>query len=272
MSKFIFKDKVVIITGSSSGIGKVTAMEIGKLGATVILNGRNEEKLILAKKDLLSENINADSCCVPIHTIEGANQLINFAIKKYGKIDVLITNAGISMRANFEEMDPEYFKSVLDANIYGTAFPAKAALPFLKKSSGSLVFISSLAGLYGLPSASAYSAGKMALTGLIQSLRAELRHTNIHLGIVYVGFTENDATKRVLDANGIEVPVAHRPAGMQQSQLDVAKKIIKLVEKRNYKSVLSFMGKVMSILVTVAPKLVDVVLEKSQKNMKKMLE
>ncbi|MBI3232825.1 MAG: SDR family oxidoreductase [Bacteroidetes bacterium] len=267
-----FKDKVAIITGSGSGIGKVTAIELGKLGAKIMLNGRNEDKLINTKKELIGLGINVEYCCASIQTIEGANLLVETAIAKFGKIDILITNAGISMRASFDTMDAEHFKSVMDANIYGTVFPAKAALPHLVKSGGSLVFISSLAGIYGLPSASAYSAGKMALTALTQSLRAELRNTSIHIGIVYVGFTQNDDTKRVLNAKGEEVPVAHRPGGMQQTQQQVALSIIELIRKRKHKIILSTMGKLMSFLVKVAPKIVDKVLENSQKKMAKMLE
>jgi short-subunit dehydrogenase len=266
------KNKVTIITGSGSGIGKATAIYLGKKGAKIMLNGRNEDKLKATLQELKSMNIDANYCCAAIDTIEGSEKLIQETLKQYNQLDILITNAGISMRATFESMDSQHFKSVLDANIYGTVYPTKAALSYILENKGSIVFISSLAGLYGLPSASAYSAGKMALTAFIQSLRAELRHKPIHLGIVYVGFTQNDDTKRVLNAKGESVPVAHRPAGMQQTQEQVAENIANLIIKRKHKTVLSTMGKVMSILVKIAPKIVDKVLENSQKKMGKMLE
>lgn len=267
-----FAGKVALITGSGGGIGKATALELGKAGAAVMLNGRNEDKLRQASSLLQSAGINVAYTVADVQSPEGAKQLIEATVRRFGRLDILVNNASSSMRASFLDMDPEYFRTVLDSNIYGTVYPTRAALPHIEQSSGSIVFISSLAGLYGLPSASAYSAGKMALTALIQSLRAELKHTGIHLGIVYVGFTQNDDTKRVLNAKGEPVPVAHRPGGLQQTQEQVAQHIFRLILRRKHKVILSAMGKVMHLLVKVAPKIVDKVLERSTRKMSEMLK
>lgn len=270
--KKALEGKVAIITGSGGGIGKATALLLGQAGASVMLNGRNESKLKQAARELEVAGIKVDFCVADVQSHEGAQMLVDCTVQTFGKLDILVNNASSSMRAEFSEMDPVYFRAVLDSNIYGTVYPTRAAFPYIAQTKGSIVFISSLAGLYGLPSASAYSAGKMALTALIQSLRAELKHTGVHLGIVYVGFTKNDDTKRVLNAKGEPVPVAHRPGGLQQTQEQVAQNIFQLIIKRKHKTILSFMGKVMHILVKIAPTLVDIVLERSTNKMSKMLE
>lgn len=120
---------------------------------------------------------------------------------------------------------------------------------FIKETKGSLVFISSIAGKVGLPSASAYSGGKMMLTALAQSLQAELAGSGMHIGIVYVGFTRNDDTKRVLNAQGDLVPVAKRSAYLQQTQDQVAGAVLKLIRKRRFSTVLSLTGKLSALAI-----------------------
>lgn len=267
-----FLNKVALVTGSGSGIGKATAKELAKAGAAVMLNGRNEEKLKQTVASMQAEGYRVAYTVADVTTTEGSQKLVQATLDTFGRLDVLVNNASASMRAAFIEMQPTYFREVLDSNIYGTVNPTLAALPHILKNRGSIVCISSLAGLYGLPSASAYSAGKMALTAFVQSLRAELKDTGIHLGIVYVGFTQNDHGKRVLNAQGELVPVAHRPGNFQQSQEQVAREIYALILHRKKKVVLSLMGKLMQWMVKWAPVIVDKVLAQSMKKMATMVE
>jgi short-subunit dehydrogenase len=183
---------------------------------------------------------------------------------------MLITNAGVSMRESFENLQPEVFAQIVDSNIYGSAFPAMKALPAIKQTRGSIVFISSAAGMIGLPTASAYSVGKMALTALAQSLKIELAPSGVHIGIVHVGFTQNDIDKRVLNATGELVPVAERPAYLQQTQAEVAKAVLGLIRKRRFKIVLSLVGKLNAFAVRFFPGIVIRVITISQKKMQKM--
>jgi NAD(P)-dependent dehydrogenase (short-subunit alcohol dehydrogenase family) len=154
-------------------------------------------------------------------------------------------------------MQPEVFRQVLDSNVYGTVYPLKAALPHLTKTQGSVTFISSISALNGMPSGSAYCAGKAAVANLAHTLRLELDHTGIHFGVVHIGFTQNDAEKRVLDAAGQPVPIAHRPPRWQKSQVQVAAIILKHIRRRRQRTVISALGRLIVLVHTYLPRLGD---------------
>ena len=265
-------DKVAIITGSSRGIGRATAMMLCQYGAKVMLNGRHEERLKETYSALLAQGFKVAYYATDVTELESCRNLINATIARFGKIDIIIANASISMNARFDDISPEHFKKVLDSNLYGAIMPAFAGIDMLKSTEGSLVFISSIAGFYGLPNGSAYSIGKMGLTAFVQSLQAELRNSGVHIGIIYVGFTQNDEEKRVVSANGHFVPVAHRPRIMQQSQHQVAASIIKLILNRQRKATLSIIGKTFRVLSRMSPMLVSTIINWSQKGMREMYE
>lgn len=267
-----FKNKTAIITGSATGIGKAIARELCRQGAKVVLNGRTAERLEKAKQELAEEGYDVIAVQGDVTLAGDCERLVNTALEKYGKIDILITNAGISMREHFENLQPELFGEIVHSNISGSAYPALLALPHIKKSKGSIVFISSVAGMFGLPTASAYSAGKMALTALAQSLKIELSHTGVHIGIVYVSFTKNDETKRVKKAGGELVPVAERPAWLQQTQQEVALAVLGNIRRRRFKTTLSFVGKLNAFAVKFFPSLVMRIVIISQRKMRKMYE
>ena len=251
-----FKNKTAIVTGSGMGIGKAIALELCKAGANVVLNGRSAERLEKTYAEFKQKgyNVIAVRCDVTSHT--DCVSLVQKAVDAFGGVDVLVTNASVSMRERFENLNPEVFSQVIQSNINGSAFPAHAALPYLKKTKGSIIFISSAAGMIGLPTASAYSAGKMALTALAQSLKIEMASSGVHIGIVHVGFTQNDVEKRVLNATGELVPVAARPAYLQQTQEQVAKAVLSTIRNRRFKVVLSLVGKINAFAVTFFPSLV----------------
>ena len=263
----MFKNKVIIITGSGGGIGKATAIEFCKNGASVMLNGRNAEKLAQTEILLRGMGFTVSSFTADVTDFSECQKLVEKTLNTFGRLDVIVTNASLSMRARFDEMTPETFKKVLDSNIYGSIMPVKAALDDLIATKGSIVFIGSVAGFYGLPTASAYSTGKTALTALSQSLRAELTPKGVHVGIVYVGFTENDDDKLVLDADGQLVLVAPRLKWIQQTQVQVAQSIVKLTIKRRNRVVLSFIGKSLAFIVRFFPFIMYYSIQLSQRKM-----
>lgn len=265
-------DKVAIITGSSRGIGRATAMMLCQYGVKVMLNGRNEERLKETYLAFLAQGFDVAYYAADVTEWESCRNLINETIARFGKIDIIIPNASISMNARFDRISPDNFKTVLDSNLYGAIMPAFAGIEALKKTSGSLIFVSSVAGFYGLPNASAYSVGKMGLTALVQSLQTEMKNSDVHIGIIYVGFTQNDEGKKVISANGQFVPVAHRPRIMQQSQRQVAASIIKLILNRQRKVTLSIIGKTFRVLSRMSPMLVSTIINWSQKGMRAMYE
>lgn len=265
-----FKNKTAIVTGSGMGIGKAVALELCKAGANVVLNGRNGERLEKTYQEFLQAGFPVAAVQGDVTKFSDCNTLIEKALNTFGQVDFLITNAGVSMRERFENLQPEIFSQVIESNINGSAFPALTALPHIKKTKGSIVFISSAAGMIGLPTASAYSAGKMALTALAQSMKIELASSGVHIGIVHVGFTKNDDAKRVLNATGELVPVAERPAYLQQTQEQVAKSILSTIRNRRFKVVLTFVGKLNAFMVRFFPGLVIRIVTSSQKKMEKM--
>lgn len=268
--KYSFKNKVVIITGSNLGIGKSTAFELAKLGAKIVLNGRSAERLETTRIALNKLGANVISIQADVTQYDDCKKLMNQTIEKFGQIDVLINNAGVSMRGNFDEVEPAVFKQVMDVNFHGAVNATKAALPYLKKSKGRIMYISSVAGIRGLQSIGAYCAAKMALTALVESMKIELDGTGITLGITYVGYTQNDPVKRTIAADGSLIPIEARSEKNAQTTEQVAKSILQNIRKRKFKSVLTTLGKLNAVANKLFPRLVDRMLIMANKKFTKM--
>ena len=267
---YSFKDKVVIITGSNLGIGKSTAIELARQGAKVVLNGRSLDRLTTTKEQI--EKLNAPVLAVQadVTSYSGCIELMKKTIARFGKIDILINNAGVSMRGNFEEVEPEVFKQVMEVNYLGAVNATKAALPYLKESNGRIMFISSVAGIRGLQSISAYCSAKMALTALAESLKIELHGTGITIGITYVGYTQNDPVKRTIAADGSLIPIEARSEKNAQTTDEVALAILKNIRKRRFKTVLTSLGKLNAFANKLFPRLVDRMLIMANEKFKRM--
>ena len=253
----LFAGKVAIVTGSESGIGRETARALCQQGAAVVLNGRQAERLEQTRRALAEAGFAVASCVADVTDYAACERLVDTAIQHFGRLDVLVTNASISMRAYFADMQPDVFRQVLDSNVYGSVYPLKAALPHLLKTQGSVTFISSISALNGMPSGSAYCAGKAALANLAHTLRLELAGTGLHFGVVHIGFTQNDPDKRVLDADGRPVPIAYRPPRWQKSQAQVAAIIVGHVRRRRRRTVISALGRLIVLVHTLFPRLGD---------------
>ncbi len=206
-----FRNKVVIITGSTMGIGKEIAFQILQYGGKVVVTGRNAERIENLKKEW--EQYNDQLCFFQGDvTIPKQNEeMIAKTIQRFNKIDMLINNAGLSCFGEIDDLNSKVAKEVIDANIYGSLYPAMAVLPELKKTKGSVIFISSIAAFQGLPGYACYSLSKMSLGALAQSLYIELKKSNVFVGIAYVGFTENEPIKKTMAPNGNLVEVPQRP-------------------------------------------------------------
>ena len=267
-----FAGKVAIVTGSESGIGRETARALCESGAAVVLNGRNAERLAQTEQALRAAGFAVASCVADVTDYAACERLVETAVQAFGQVDILITNASISMRAYFADMQPDVFQQVLDSNVYGAVFPLKAALPQLLKTRGSMTFISSISALNGMPSGSAYCAGKAAVANLAHTLRLELAHTGIHFGVVHIGFTQNDPDKRVLDAAGHPVPIAHRPPRWQKTQVEVAAIILRHIRRRRQRTIISALGRVIVLMHTYWPRLGDWIVLASIRRMRHFYE
>lgn len=263
---------MAIVTGSESGIGRETARLLCEAGAAVVLNGRQPERLEHTRQQLAAAGHAVAACVADVTDYAACERLVAVAISHFGRLDVLVTNASISQRAYFADMQPEVFRQVLDSNVYGSVYPLKAALPHLITSRGSVTFISSISALNGMPSGSAYCAGKAAVSNLAHTLRLELAETGLHFGVVHIGFTQNDPEKRVLDAAGQPVPIAHRPPRWQKSQAEVAAIIVRHIQKRKRRTVISLLGRIIVLVHSTLPKLGDWVVLRTLKKLRKFYE
>jgi len=194
--------KVVLITGGSSGIGRATALRLAGYGARLVLAARQPAPLAETVQEITS--LGAEALAVPTDVTESAScrHVIKAAVDRFGRLDVLICSAGISMRAAFADSDLAVIERVMRVNFFGTLYATYHALPYLRSTRGSLVAISSLTGKRGAPSYSVYGASKFAVQGLYESLRLELAPDGIHVGIVSPGFVDTPLRERVLGPDG----------------------------------------------------------------------
>ncbi|MEA5458551.1 SDR family oxidoreductase [Arcicella sp. LKC2W] len=251
------KDKVVIITGASSGIGKALAFSFGNEGAKIVITGRKKAPLMEVSQELTTLGID-NLAIVSDVSIEADNaEMVQRTIEKYGKIDILINNAGISMRAMFEDCDLNVIKTLMDINFYGTVYATKYALPYIKATKGSIVGVSSIAGYRGLPVRSGYSASKFAMNGFLEALRTELLHTGVHVLTACPGFTASNIRVASLGADGSSKGDSMRDEGNMMSSEEVADRILKAVKNRDRGMILTLQGKMAVLINKIFPKLAD---------------
>ncbi|MGJ4748345.1 SDR family oxidoreductase [Leptospira sp. SA-E8] len=198
-----FKDKVVWITGASSGIGEALASELKDSGAKLILSARRKEELIRVKDQLGKTD---EDCLVLPFDLENYSfieSLPDQAILKFGKVDVLVNNGGISQRSLAHETTIRTYESILKVNFLGNIALTLALLPhFRKRREGYVISISSVAGKFGVPLRSGYSASKSALTGFYESIRAENKNVNLKVLLVYPGFIKTKISENAISGNG----------------------------------------------------------------------
>jgi short-subunit dehydrogenase len=248
-----FLNKVVVISGSSMGIGKALAKELAQSGAHVVLNGRDAERLKSTKKALSEMGLRTSGIVADIRDPISCEQLIGKTIALYGRLDVLINNAGMSSRGAVENMADTNFHILAETNYFGPAHLSKCALPHLKKTKGSIIFVNSIAGFRGMPYNSAYSASKMAQAALAEALRIELNEYGIHVGIAFVGFTENDPKKIILDTDGSLVYLPKRNNIRLAKPESVAKSIHQMILKRKDRITLTGLGQVANFSIRYLP-------------------
>lgn len=237
------KDKVVIITGGSSGIGKALAGKFGKEGSKIIITGRNQEALDLAVKEISDKGIEVAGFRADASNEDDNKRMAHFALDTFGKIDILIANAGISMRALFENVDLDVVKKVMDINFYGVLYATKYCLPEIKKNKGSIIGISSIAGYRGLPGRTGYSASKFALNGFLEVLRTELLKTGVHVLTACPGFTASNIRKKSLTADGSHQGESPREEDKMMTAEECASHIYKATKKRKKILILTGQGR-----------------------------
>ncbi len=251
------KGKVVIITGASSGIGKALSQKLAEMGAKVVLAARNVEEINNISEILNGKSYDTISLKVDVTIEEDCKELISKAIEKYGKIDVLINNAGISMRAVFEDVDLKVIHQLMNVNFWGSVYCTKYALPYILNTKGSIVGVSSIAGFKGLPGRTGYSASKFALQGFLEVLRIENLKKGLHVLIACPGFTATNIRKTALNKVGLQQGETPRDEDKMMTAEEVAIRIIKGIEKRKRTIIMSGDGILTVFLNKFFPALVD---------------
>lgn len=258
MNLQLLKNKVILITGASSGIGFACA----------VLALQHEAKVILMSRTISSKRIeflgfgidekNMLLLDVDVTDFNAVQLAVDKSLSHFGQIDVLISNAGISMRALFKDTDLKVLHSLMDVNFWGTVHLVKAVLPsMLKRDDGSIVAISSIAGYIGLPARTGYSASKFAIIGFMNTLRIELLNTGIHCGILSPGYTNSNIRKTALNERGIAQAETPLNENKLMSAESVAQEIFAVVLMRRRERVLSFEGKASYWLRNIIPGFLD---------------
>jgi len=237
-----YTNKVVLITGGSQGIGKELAKQVLAHQGKVVITARNAEMLALVKKEFAPYENSLMIHAGDVTNYQDNIELVNKIITRFGRLDVLITNAGISAYGEIESMKPEVATQVINTNIYGTLFPIMAAIPELKKSQGSILLVSSVAGFSGIPGNSAYSLSKMSLIALAESLRIELDRYQIFVGIAFPGFTKNDPNKKTMNPMGDLEKVSERPNNLTLSREKMASNFLAQIMNKKYYKVFTIFG------------------------------
>lgn len=235
--------KVVLITGASSGIGLACAEVFGKAGARVVITGRSEARLREAEAGLQAQGIDCLAIVADVSIAQDNKMMIENCIEAFGRLDVLINNAGISMRALFEEADLAVIQKVMDINFYGTVYATKYALPHLIASQGAIIGVSSIAGYRGLPARTGYSASKFAMQGFLEALRTELLPKKVHVLIACPGFTASNIRNAALAKDGTAQGESPRDEQQMMSAEAVATYIFKALKSKKRRLVLTGQGK-----------------------------
>ncbi len=256
-SKLNMNNKVIIITGASSGIGKALVELYYHKGALVVMAARNLEKMNDVIRQLNATKDRILAVQADVSKEEDCKILIEKAIEKFSSIDVLINNAGISMRALFEYLDLNVIRKVMDINFWGTVYCTKYALPYLLKSKGSVVGVSSVAGYKGLPGRSGYSASKFAMHGFLEVLRIENLKKGLHVLVACPGFTSSNIRFTALGKDGSQQGETPLNEDKLMTSEEVAKHIYHAVLKRKRDIVLTGLGRTTVFMNKFFPSFMD---------------
>ncbi len=256
-SNFSFKEKVVVITGASSGIGLACTRYFAALGAKVVIGARTHSTIKELEKELTAAGHYVHAVKTDVTIESDCKNLIEEAIKTYGCIDILINNAGISMRAQFVDTDIKVIRQLMEVNFFGTVYCTKYALPHLLERKGSIVGVSSIAGFHGLPGRTGYSASKFAMHGFLETLRIENLRNGLHVLIAAPGFTATNVRRAALIANGSPQGYSPREEKKMMTADEVAHRIAMGIKYRRRNVIMTFEGKFSVLLQRVVPHLLD---------------
>ena len=236
-----FKNKHIVITGGSDGIGKALVEILLNAGALVSTCGRNALKLENLKIDNPNKQLHTNVADVSIYG--DCKNFIESSISKFGDVDVLINNAGISMHGELRHTDISVFEKVMAINYFGTVYCTKLAVESIIKKQGSIVGVSSIAGYRGLPGRSGYSGSKFAVNGFLEAIRTELMTENVNVMWVSPGFTKSNIRNVALNEKSVSQGESPIDKNNLMTSETCAQEILKAIVNRKRTLVLTFKGK-----------------------------
>jgi NAD(P)-dependent dehydrogenase (short-subunit alcohol dehydrogenase family) len=248
-----FEDKVVVITGGASGIGLATARRFARADAVCALLDLDEEALARCEEEFADSGHPVMIQPCDVTSKEECMAAMDVVIERFGGIDLLFNNAGITQRSRFVETKTEVYEKVMAVNFFGSLYCTKAAIESLVERRGMIVVNESLAGVAPLVGRTGYSASKHALHGLFTSLRAELKGKGVDVMIVCPGFIQTNLQKRALGGDGRITTRPQSFIGRQQSAQSAAEEIFRAACKRKPMLVLTAMGKLGYLVSRIAP-------------------
>lgn len=247
-------DKVIAITGASAGIGRAVAELAAAGGAAVVLSARRADALANVAAAIVASGGRAIAVPSDVTNESDMQTLVARAIDTYGRLDVMICNAGIGYHDQFEATPVDAMRRLVDVNLMGTLYAAHAALPhFRARGTGHIIAISSIVGRRGIPGSALYSATKSAQIGLIEGIRAEVFGTGIHASLVYPISTETEFRSAIKRDFGQET----HGSGPKQSAAHVARAIVNCIERPRAEVYPHRASKLLAVLSVIAPTLAD---------------
>ena len=254
------RDHVTILTGASAGIGRALALALADAGATLVLAARDQAALERVAAECTGRGVRAVAQRTDVTRAEDCQALVARAVGEFGRLDVLVNNAGVSMSARFEDLeDIGFFEQLMQVNVFGPARLTHLALPYLKLTRGRLVAVSSVAGRSGVPTRTGYAASKHALVGFCDSLRIELQGSGVSVTVVCPDFVTSEMRERAFGRDG--KPLGRGNSPVQEHAVMSAETCARLcvgaIARRQRELLLSRRSKIGLWVKLLAPGLVD---------------
>lgn len=237
-----FKDKVIIITGASSGIGLAAARLFASYEARLSLAARSIERLHSLAKEMTDDNSRILCIKTDVYIEEDCKRLIDETLSAFGRIDILINNAGISMRAPFKDAKLEVLERLMNVNFWGTVYCTKYALPAILESKGTITGVISTAGYVAIPGRTGYVTSKFAIRGFLETLRIEHLNDGINVMVFAPGYTASNVRNAALLADGSPQGYSPKDEGKLMSAEKVAEKLAYSLYRRRKEVILTALG------------------------------
>lgn len=253
-----FKDRVIVVTGASEGIGRALCLALAPQQPKLVLAARNSERLQALRETVESHGAETMAVSTDVGERQACRDLIEKVVSRFDRLDVLVNNAGRTMWTTLEDLtDVSIMEQLIRVNYLGAAYCTYFALPHLKKSRGRIVGISSVAGMNGVPTRTAYSASKHAMFGFFDSLRIELLGSGVSVTMIAPDFVLSELHRRAFGKDG--KPLGKSP--LQEDKVmtadECAARIVTAMANRERLAILSLRGKLGRWIKLIAPGLID---------------